>query len=174
MNDHHPYRPSSYQLVLLALVALVPAACTSRVEREVHDQAREILEHPEAMTIYALHPNRHSDEGKPTSAADSFHDYRILDRAEVTAADERSLLTSLVYRGINASDGTVAACFDPRHGIRAVKDSHSVDLVICYECLQIYMYGTLAVERQALYTTSHVEPDVSRLFQRHGLDIHGK
>jgi hypothetical protein len=37
----------------------------------------------------------------------------------------------------NNSEGL---CFTPRHGIHATRAGATVDLVVCFECLQIYLY----------------------------------
>ena len=43
----------------------------------------------------------------------------MLRRAEIGPAAQQREILELVERGIRESDGTIAACFDPRHGIRA-------------------------------------------------------
>jgi hypothetical protein len=36
--------------------------------------------------------------------------------------------------------GTVAFCFQPRHGVRLTKDDRTVDLLICFECFRVRVY----------------------------------
>ena len=33
------------------------------------------------------------------------------------------------------------ACFFPRHAIRAIHDGRTYDFVICFECVQVKIYG---------------------------------
>jgi hypothetical protein len=47
---------------------------------------------------------------------------------------------SALYRGIEEHNGGVSGCFNPRHGIRAVKGGRTVDVVICFECGYIHFW----------------------------------
>ena len=161
-------------LLLTFILAGIAASCSTSHEEVIPLDDRSLLEQSSQMEIFALHPNRHSDEGKPKGADDDFHGYRILDRARLDDAKERKRLVSLVYQGIDKSNGMVAACFDPRHGIRARNGDQVVDLVICYECLQIHLHRSTdgdGADESAL-TSETVEPAVTRIFEAHGLEIH--
>jgi hypothetical protein len=48
------------------------------------------------------------------------HGYRFLGHAPLNGVKPRRKLTEVVFKGILESDGKVAACFNPRHGLRAV------------------------------------------------------
>jgi len=54
----------------------------------------------------------------------------------VNAAKSLALLAAL-RKGIQESDGTVAACFEPRLAIRATQNGHTVDVIICFHCMYI-------------------------------------
>lgn len=67
----------------------------------------------------------------------------------------------------------MAACFDPRHGVRAVHGGHTVDLVICFECLSLKVYRDAAwVHNGDL--ANRQEPAVSALYEDQGLRIDGR
>jgi hypothetical protein len=51
----------------------------------------------------------------------------------------------------------MANCFDPRHGIRAKDKERTVDLVICFRCLQVAIFEQ-GKEQQTVLTTSFPEP----------------
>jgi hypothetical protein len=72
---------------------------------------------------------------------DGFHGYRILDRVVISDPKTRDRLISALRQGMLENFGTIAACFNPRHGIHAVRQGKQVDLVICYECLQVKLFG---------------------------------
>ena len=67
----------------------------------------------------------------------AFHDYPILGSVELTNASECAELIRLLYRTIHEDDGMRAACFHPRHGIRAERGDRVADWVICFECLSM-------------------------------------
>jgi len=77
---------------------------------------------------------------------DSFHGYGIPSRVTISDANTRKRLISALRRGMRENSDTIAACFHPRHGIRAVRKGKEADLVICFECLQIQLFGDVQGE----------------------------
>lgn len=128
----------------------------------VFESAAEILESGERFELLALEP---MPLEKPTPEA--FCGYEVRGRAPVDPATGRAALR-LVQEGILASDGSVAACFNPRHGIRVESPAGTCDLVICYECLsmQVFVDGAHA---ENVLTSEEVEPRISMLWLRLGL-----
>lgn len=65
-----------------------------------------------------------------------FQGYAVVDRADVAAKDRaglRALMEELPNPG-----GPIVRCFDPRHAVRVEgADGTTVDLLICFECLQL-------------------------------------
>lgn len=136
----------------------------------------------EAGEIFALHPypwqleqeQREREEAEaPTSedANEDLHGYRILGRAQLASASDRNHLLALIEKGIEDSDGTVAACFNPRHGIRIVKGGVVTELVICFECLSLHVYKG-GVQSGSETTSIRYSRAVTALFERHGLELH--
>jgi hypothetical protein len=70
---------------------------------------------------------------------DNLYGWEVLGRAQL---DEES--ASKIVHGLKAGIATapdhVASCFWPRHGLRFSADKHTVDLLICFECLQIKVF----------------------------------
>lgn len=121
-----------------------------------------------SMKIYALEPTR-----LPTERADEgFHGFAVLGEAALPDAEKPALL-GLLGRGVAENEGVVAACFNPRHGLRArFADGSTRDLVICFECMQIYEYH--GAERSASHrTTRSPAAAVSAIFVALGLKIAG-
>ena len=107
--------------------------------------------------------------------AEKFHGYRILGEAAVDDPDTRARIVRLVYNGIDGNTTTSAACFDPRHGIRATHEGRSIDLVICFECLQLKLYDSGSEDGSGGMTTSRSpEPEMTRIFNELGLTIEGQ
>jgi hypothetical protein len=97
------------------------------------DAARAILARAEQLELLSLDPTRRE---KPK---DGFHGWEVLGKTVLKDKDMRKVLAA-VEQGIARSDGSAARCFIPRHGIRASHGKRTVDLVICFECLQIQVY----------------------------------
>ena len=52
----------------------------------------------------------------------------------------RKKLVAAFEKGIEDSDGTIAACFNPRHAMRVTHNGKTPDFVICFECVQVYVF----------------------------------
>lgn len=121
--------------VLLLLLGLPIMAASEVAENRVPDDIREILEKAESFELYSLNP-RHSKENPEKS----FHGYPILGKTEVKEAKTRAKLVAAFERGVKENQDRVAACFNPRHGIRVVRQGKTADLVICFECMSVSPY----------------------------------
>jgi hypothetical protein len=132
------------------------------------DVARSVLEAPETLEVLSIDPQSGWED--PPEDAILFNDYVELGRAAVADEGLRRRIVQLLYEGIRENGDMVAACFNPRHGVRAVKGANTVDLLICYECLQIYVFVDDG-ERGSCLTGESVEPALSRIWQDLGLQI---
>lgn len=97
------------------------------VAGELPKEVQEAFAKAESIELYSLSPFR---ELKPT---EGFRGWLIMGK---TIVKEPKAVLEAVEKGAKDSDGKVAKCFEPRHGIRA----GDVDLVICFACLQTYVY----------------------------------
>jgi hypothetical protein len=130
------------------------------------------LETGTSIEILALHPFPHEADGKPTSPEEGFHGYRILGRAPITDPGERRRLIEALYDGL-ARPAPFAACFNPRHGIRAVAGADTIDLVVCFECDTVQIHSPARAERPGSLPTSRApEPAFDVILAAHGLEKH--
>jgi hypothetical protein len=143
--------------LILALTALLGAgACAppSAEHRtgEVHDSSRyfqnripataaAMLEKSDSFELLSLNP----DHQQKTAKRD-FHGYRVLGKVVVTDTETRRGLVPAFQRGVAENQGMVAACFNPRHGIRVTRNGQRADFVICFECAQVQLYGDVQPE----------------------------
>jgi hypothetical protein len=139
-------RPFPVIASLLALALAGPAGAEEK--NQIPDHLRTILEKAEKFELLSLSPERLKE--KP---ADAFHGWKVLGKTTVEAADREKLVTEF-KKGVEANDGTVAACFNPRHGIRVTHAGKTADFVICFECLQVHAYLGDKDEKGFLITQS--------------------
>lgn len=104
------------------------------VPNRLPDAIRDVLANADQFELLSLEPS-----AGPTREAGHFWGWRVLGSVVVSAADRDALLSAL-EQGIAENGGWVAACFIPRHGIRAAQGGSSADLVVCFECAQVYLY----------------------------------
>jgi hypothetical protein len=65
-------------------------------------------------------------------------------------------------KAIPKGDLMLAACFFPRHGIRATVGKQNVDFVICFECSMVYIYRGDA-KPEVVNIEDGVEPLLNRI-----------
>lgn len=111
-----------------SFVALILIAVIWRV---FFGPQREVLEQSDQFILYSLRPR--GDLMGKTPQGEWFHGNYVLGEIVISDAQTKAELTSALYRGIAESNGA-AACFQPRHGIRAVHGRRTVDTLICFEC----------------------------------------
>src|SRR5262249_42133996 len=97
---------------------------------------RAILDKAQQYELISLDPSREGDD----KDKDKFHGWKVLGQTAFKDADLRKKVLDALVKGIQENDGIAAACFNPRHGLRAVHDGKTVDLVICFECLQVQVF----------------------------------
>ena len=97
--------------------------------------AMTTLQQADQFELISLDPRFHNPPEK-----DSFHGYRILSRVIISDKNTRQKLISALRQGMRESSA-MAACFNPRHGIHAVRKGKQADLVICFECLHVELFG---------------------------------
>jgi hypothetical protein len=94
----------------------------------------DVLENGQVFTLLSLDPE------PGTKATNTFHGFRILGDVQIKNESERHAILDALYAGM-ALEGPEAMCFNPRHGIHVKMGNRVEDLVICFECGQIYFYG---------------------------------
>ncbi len=89
------------------------------------------LSHADSYELLSLQPQ--------LSGADYFN-HEVLGRISITDEATRGKLNRALQSGIRNSDGSMMACFMPRHGIRVTHGNVTTDFVICFECRQVRMW----------------------------------
>jgi hypothetical protein len=141
-----------------------------RSQNTLPPEIKDILEKGETFILLSLDPTE-PDLREPSAPApkETFHKYAVLGKTEIHDPKVRADLLRALQKGIHDSDGAIAACFNPRHGISATtRGTNHVDLVICFECAQIYSYGL--VERSFL-TTKSPRTTFNDALQKAGLPV---
>lgn len=124
--------------VVMAFIVLICAILPLALRfssNHLPSTAIEILQHADHFELLSLDPRLQSSPEN-----DSFHGYRVLRRVTISDATARKKLISALRQGMRENSG-IAACFNPRHGIHAENNGRQADLVICFECLQVQLFG---------------------------------
>jgi hypothetical protein len=143
---------------LLTFAAISVLGCGS-----LPDSAVAVLDGADAFQVLALDPYPGGEA--PPPGVESFHGYQVLAKGDVADPKARERIVDLVNAGVRKG-GTQAKCFNPRHGVHAVRGGRSVDLVICYECsaLEVVEDG-----HATTIPTGDVQADLDAAFRAAGV-----
>ena len=144
------------EVVFVVVGIIAMAACVSgsqeRGQLQAYDSANEvrnvipataaaILEQADHFELLSLNPSY-----QQKAAEGDFHGYRILGTAAINDTETRKKLVSTFKGAVAENQGIVAACFNPRHGIRVTRNEKHEDFVICFECNQVQVFGEVRGE----------------------------
>lgn len=145
------------------------AGCSASSRPGALPDELKLLEGATSIELVALDPLKASMRQSPP--ADVMRGFGVLGRATLSDAARCDELVRLIARGIAESDGSAAMCFNPRHGLRVRRDGRTLELLICYECLQMRAWSDAGSTQADVLTSASVEPAVSSLFEAAGLVI---
>ena len=125
--------------------------------------ATALLDEADAIEILSIDPKDH-----PSRPEEDFHGWKVLGRTSIRDPEVRKRVVAASRRGIDEA-GPVAACFEPRHGLRATKGARSVDLVICYACGWIQV--CVGADAPTIPTTDSAKPLFNKLLRDAGVAL---
>jgi hypothetical protein len=148
---------------LTALSALFPLLTGCGSGERLPADANTVLDKADEIELFSVNPDKSAK--KPTS---ELQGWEILGKTTLSG-DEKAAIIRALRKGIAASDGSAAACFNPRHGIKATHDGTTVELVICFECLSIsgYTNGT----KFSVLTARSPESEFNRILTDKGVPL---
>jgi len=138
-------------VITLAWKGYVGTIRANRIRIAFPAAEKQFLDQSSRLVLYSLEPIPMS----PIPGRKTFHGYTILGQTPV-GQDNRNNLLSELYAGVAESPGLAAACFNPRHGIRASRKGETMDLVICFQCSQIHIHTS--TEQRTITTSKNAQP----------------
>lgn len=115
-----------------AIAFLLLVGCsTNHSSPELQDALRAA----KLLELHSLDPLPHQSGGGST-----FQNWTDLGQTDVSATAVRARLLDALDAGIAENDGVANKCFDPRHGLRAIHNGKTYDVVICFHCFQVQWY----------------------------------
>jgi hypothetical protein len=165
-TDPQPAEPS---VEPVAPEPAAPATAEPPIEDEpseaadiFHGEVATILESPDLLEVVSVSPE--PPYGPGPIPGPHIQRYDELGRTVVPDEDRGAVLEA-IREGVRTHDGSMARCFNPRHGLHAEKDGGEVDLVICFECMQIQVYGP-GIDDERGYVTLGTADDARAILNR--------
>ncbi|HEY2589135.1 MAG TPA: hypothetical protein VGI81_25555 [Tepidisphaeraceae bacterium] len=125
------------RLIVCLALGIVIAAGFIRLHPRVNAWwALRPLDGAERYELFSLEPWM----GVPAPGAGWFCNHAILGRVVITDRAVQDRLNTALRAGAWESDGSVGACFNPRHGIRVTHAGVNTDYLICFECRQVQVW----------------------------------
>jgi hypothetical protein len=132
-----------FSRLVLCLAIVTACACQQasdpKMEAKVAEppnvfpaRAAALLRNADTLQVLRLMPEQ--DE----RSTNAFHGYPIQDTVIVEATAQKAFVEAIVA-GV-APTSTLHPCFLPHHGIHAVSEGESVDLIICLLCSRTQVY----------------------------------
>lgn len=131
------------RLLLLTLVAALFVVVILIVGAKVAlDRAKPSIEltGDEQMTLYSIDPASKGPNTKPIAGA-MLREYAVLGKVEIVEASIRKEVADRVNRAVANRAESSRKCFEPRHAIRVKLNDQSRDFLICFQCLNMTVYG---------------------------------
>jgi hypothetical protein len=122
-----------------------------------------------ALELLAVSPDGRNG---PASLTDPsfFHGFEVLGQTTLAEPALVLELLDLIAQSCRANDTSIAACFGPRHGVSVRSGGSTVDLLICFKCLQMRVFRDGERVHSGLLASTY-EPLVSKIYRSAGLSI---
>jgi hypothetical protein len=152
-------------LIRFTIVLATTLAASRAWGEEFPADVLAALQKADRFELYSLDPD--IPDVKPKN---DFHGWKVLGKTLVKDAAARKKLVAALQKGVAENDGVAAGCFNPRHGIRVIGKNKTVELVICFECLQVQVFvGGQA--RQGFLTTESPQPAFDKILTDAGVPL---
>jgi hypothetical protein len=103
-------------------------------KNEIPPHISKALRAPEKVILFSLEPWE-----QPTEKDPALHRFKVLGSTELDAKQTVVAIQEF-ETAVGGWDGAMAMCFDPRQAIQVTSQKRVYDLLICYECQQLYIY----------------------------------
>ena len=136
--------------------------------QEMPSDLAEVLMQAEELELFALNPDWPTEETR--NDPNAFHGYLVRGQATLTDREQRLGLLASFAQGDQENDSIVAACFNPRHGLRARHGDKVCDIVICFECLSYKLHDQDG-QRDGGLISRDPQPHFDQVYTGLGLSI---
>lgn len=158
---HWSERDLSMRIAMLLLIVTLTSCTKEKVPvNKLPAHASEALHNATTFELFSLDPSEREKEADSSN----FHGWPILGSTKITDIKTRDRVLAALEAGVSENDGRVAACFDPRHGIRVKYKGAQQDFVICFQCYSGLWY-TNDKQNESFTLTNSPQPTFDRVLK---------
>lgn len=135
------------------------------------DMQLRFLQNADKLELISLQPDGGARKPMP-DIPPQYEGSKVLGSMEIKDKATITRMVEALRTGIRDHDGDIAACFWPRHAIRAVKGRLTMEWVICFQCRQIHIHadGDLKVRLRTLVSGTP-EPIFDEVLKNAGVPL---
>jgi hypothetical protein len=115
-----------------------PARDWSTLAARNPDAFPVVLEHLKVRRLLALSPTK--PENDPPLSAVTFHEWMVNSSAVPRDAASGEDIVRSMLAIVDSPNDSVAACFEPHHGVVFTDGHHTFDVVLCFKCSRYIVY----------------------------------
>lgn len=150
----------------------------SRVKSDLGDDVVRVLLNAEPLELVSVHPSPKTRDAAEYAKLGIdgnalIYDYAILGKHAMTPMEKGAILGAF-FKGMDADEGTRAACFNPRHALVGEFGGKRVEVLICFECLSFNLYVDGKLITAKLGATRSPEKAFNDMLDKHGVKRPGK
>jgi hypothetical protein len=155
-----------WSCLLITLASFTSVSCKNKDPGNIWT----FLEQADQFEFLSLQPESEGSE-RPEPEND-FHRHTVLGKIRVQDPETRKELIAALKKGTEENTSGAVKCFWPRHGIRATHEGKTIDLAVCFHCLQVYVYvNEDPVRKEVILTSKSPEPLFDKVLQDAGIPL---
>src|SRR5436305_771733 len=121
---------------MLLVGAVLSAGCGGEAGSRLPDD-------PEELFVYSIDGHTYLENGRKLTPeqekGETLHGWPVLGKVAIADSAQRKAVVEAIKEAVRNPDPE-ARCFIPHHAIRSVKAGETVDLLICFSCLNYEGY----------------------------------
>ena len=154
-------------VVAVCLTTLAGIAVAIYPWRGMSWSASRALKNADSYELFSLQPYlQWRDLSQP-----DFHGFQILGNTIVGDRETRGRLNSSFIAGTREADISPFACFEPRHGIRVVRNGKTTDFLICFTCKQVQVWTGDDANHEYFLVASTPQPVFDEVLKKAGVPL---
>lgn len=158
---------SALAFLFCAVLLCVPCCGAFGQAARLPPDVQTVLENADTFTLFSIAPYIDYEH----KAKRTFQDHKILGQLDIRSTATREELIDALNKGMTAGELWGMQCFNPRHGIRAKKGDKTVELLICFECRQIYVTSSWSTNVISATTTSGPAATFNKVLKHAGIPL---
>jgi hypothetical protein len=158
--------------IAVILAAILFAIATQASAAEGKDEIAHAVSNAKSVAILSLEPGQNGSRDLDGACAGyCYFGWPVLGQAAASSGSAKTILRDLSAWAAAPEPDAVAACFNPRHGVRVLANGHTYDFVVCFECAQAQVFKDSAAHPIAHFYYNASQESWDKLLSSAGVPL---